>query len=105
VGGDKKMVLFDYNEITEKVKVYDTGYSAKDDEERQRILIDYRVGDIYVPKLETKEALAGMANDFVNAIINGSEPVSNWKSGLDVVKVLEAAQHSIKQNGSEIKIV
>jgi predicted dehydrogenase len=105
VGGDKKMVLFDDNEITEKVKVYDTGYSAKDDEERQRILIDYRVGDIYVPKLETKEALAGMANDFVNAIINGSEPVSNWKSGLDVVKVLEAAQHSIKQNGSEIKIV
>jgi predicted dehydrogenase len=105
VGGDKKMVLFDDNEITEKVKVYDTGYSAKDDEEKQRILIDYRVGDIFVPKLETKEALAGMANDFVNAIINGTEPVSNWNSGLDVVKVLEAAQQSIKQQGKEIKIL
>jgi predicted dehydrogenase len=104
VGGDKKMVLFDDNEITEKVKVYDTGYSAKSDEEKQRILIDYRVGDIYVPKLETKEALSGMASDFVNAIMNKTEPVSNWKSGLDVVKVLEAAQLSIKEKGKEIKI-
>jgi predicted dehydrogenase len=105
VGGDKKMVLFDDNEITEKVKVYDTGYSAKDDEEKQRILIDYRVGDIYVPKIENAEALRGMAIDFINAIIHGDEPLSNWKSGLDVVKVLEAAQNSIKQNGKEIKLV
>lgn len=104
VGGDKKMVLFDDNEITEKVKVYDTGYVAKSDEEKQRILIDYRVGDIYVPKLETKEALAGMANDFVNAIMQGSQPLSNWKSGLDVVKILEASQQSIKQGGKEVKI-
>jgi predicted dehydrogenase len=105
VGGDKKMILFDDNEITEKVKLYDSGYAARNDEEKQKILIDYRAGDIYVPKLETKEALAGMANDFVSAIINKTEPLSNWKSGLDVVKVLEAAQNSIKQNGKEIKII
>jgi predicted dehydrogenase len=105
VGGDKKMVLFDDNEVTEKVKIYDTGYSAKDDEEKQKILVDYRVGDIHVPKLENREALRGMAIDFVNAITEGTEPLSNWKSGLDVVKVLEAAQKSIKQNGKEIKLV
>jgi predicted dehydrogenase len=104
VGADKKMILFDDNEVTEKVKVYDTGYTAKSDEERQGILIDYRVGDIYVPKLEMKEALAGVAQDFINAIQYGKEPVSNWKSGLDVVKVLEAAQVSIKQNGKEVRI-
>jgi predicted dehydrogenase len=104
VGADKKMILFDDNQVTEKIKVYDTGYSSKSDEEKQRMLVDYRVGDIYVPKLETKEALAGVAADFINAIQHGVEPVSNWKSGLDVVKVLEAAQLSIKQNGKEVKI-
>ncbi len=104
VGGDKKMIVYDDNQVTEKIKVYDTGYSAKTDEEKQRILIDYRVGDIYVPKLETKEALAGIAADFINAIQTGAEPVSNWKSGLDVVKVLEAAQKSIKENGKEVRI-
>ena len=104
VGGDKKMILYDDNQVTEKIKVYDTGYSAKSDEEKQRILIDYRVGDIYVPKLETREALAGVANDFISAIQHGSEPISNWKSGLDVVRVLEAAQVSIKGNGREVRI-
>jgi predicted dehydrogenase len=104
VGGDKKMILFDDLELTEKIKVYDTGYSAKTDEDKRKILVDYRVGDIHIPKVEMKEALAGMASDFINAIMNGSEPVSNWKSGLDVVKVLEASQTSIKQNGKEVKL-
>jgi len=104
VGGDKKMILYDDNQVTEKIKVYDSGYSSKTDEDRHRILIDYRVGDIYVPKLEMKEALAGMAADFIQCIQTGKGPVSNWKSGLDVVKVLEAAQLSIKANGREIKI-
>ena len=104
VGGDRKMILYDDNQVTEKIKVYDTGYSAKSDEERQRILVDYRVGDIYVPKLEMKEALAGMAADFIQAIRTGTEPESDWRSGLDVVKVLEAAQKSIKENGKEVRI-
>jgi predicted dehydrogenase len=84
--------------------VYDTGYSAKTDEDKRKILVDYRVGDIHIPKLEMKEALAGMASDFINAIMNNTEPVSNWKSGLDVVKVLEASQISIKENGKAIKL-
>ena len=98
------MILYDDNQVTEKIKVYDTGYAAKTDEEKHRILIDYRVGDIYVPKVETKEALAGIVADFIQAIQTGSEPISDWKSGLDVVKVLEAAQKSIKENGKEIRI-
>lgn len=104
VGGDKKMILFDDLELTEKVKVYDTGYSAKTDEDKRKILVDYRVGDIYIPKLEMREALAGLAEDFISAIINHTPPIADWKSGLDVVKVLEASQISIKQKGKEIKL-
>ncbi len=104
IGGTKKMVVFDDVEPSEKVKVYDTGYSVKNDEDKRKLLIDYRVGDIYVPKLEQREALAGMAADFISAIEHGTTPVSDWKVGLEVVKVLEAAQESIKNNGKEVAI-
>ncbi len=104
IGGDEKMVIFDDVEPTEKVKVYDTGYNVQvnSDEDRRKILVDYRVGDIYIPKVEKKEALAGVASDFLQAIKNGKEPISNWESGLEVVKVLEASDESLRNEGKEI---
>lgn len=104
IGGSKKMVMFDDVEPTEKVKVYDTGYDVTNDEEKRKLLIDYRTGDIFVPKLAQKEALGGMANDFIKAIAEGTKPLSDWKIGLEVVQVLEAAQESIKNQGKEIFI-
>ena len=74
------------------------------DEEKNRILVDYRAGDIFIPKVENKEALSGMAADFVSAIINNTTPISNYQSGLDVISILEASQKSIKNQGREIII-
>jgi predicted dehydrogenase len=102
IGGDKKMVLFNDLEPTEKIKIYDTGYDYKSDEEKKRLLVDYRTGDVFIPKIEMKEALLGMADDFINSIHNNTPPLSTAQLGLDVVKILEASQLSIKQNGKEI---
>ncbi len=104
IGGDKRMIVFNDLEPTEKIKVYDTGYEHKTDEDKTRILVDYRAGDIYIPKIENKEALAMMAMDFKNAIEKGSSPLSDKYSGLEVLKILEASQKSIKDKGAEIKI-
>lgn len=104
IGGSKKMAIFDDVEPTEKVKVYDTGYDVTSDEEKRKLLIDYRTGDIFVPKLAQKEALSGMARDFVSAVQTGSRPLSDWQIGLEVVQVLEAAQESIRNNGKEVKL-
>jgi predicted dehydrogenase len=104
VGGDDKMVVFNDMEPTEKIKIYDTAHSVRTPEEKQRILVDYRVGDVYIPKLEGGEALAGMARDFIQSIQTGKEPVASYRSGLNTVKILEAAQTSIKQQGKEIKL-
>jgi len=104
IGGTKKMIVFDDVEPSEKVKIYDTGYTVKSDEDKRQLLIDYRAGDIHVPKLEQREALYGMAADFISAIDKGTTPVSGWKVGLEVVKVLEAAQESIKNRGREVEI-
>ena len=102
VGGDKKMIVFNDIEPSEKIKIYDTGYSVRTDLEKQRILVDYRVGDVHIPKVEMQEALQGVARDFISAIVNDTTPVSDYKMGREVVKLLEAAQHSIKNRGKEV---
>lgn len=104
IGGSKKMVLYNDLESTEKIKVYDTGFSVTNQIEENKILVDYRIGDIFVPKIDVTEALKLVADDFINSIITRSEPLSNWEMGLEVVKILEAAEKSIKNNSREIKI-
>jgi len=104
IGGDEKMIIFDDVEPTEKIKIYDTNYQVKSDEDKNRILVDYRVGDIYVPKIKNKEALALVADDFITSIIEDKIPISSFDIGLDIVKMLEASEKSIKNNGIEIKI-
>jgi len=104
IGGDKQMIVFNDLEATEKVKVYDTGYEIKSDADKRKLLVDYRTGDIFIPKLPKTEALEGVANDFVDAVVNRTIPISNANLGLEVVAVLEAAQISIKENGRLVKL-
>jgi predicted dehydrogenase len=104
IGGDKKMIVFDDVEPTEKVKIYNTSYSLTSDEDKRKILVDYRSGDIYIPRIEQKEALAGIVNDFIQAIEKGGKLIADAESGLRVVRILEAANASIKQKGKEIKL-
>jgi predicted dehydrogenase len=104
VGGSKKMMVYDDTEPTEKVKLYDTGYSVNSDEDRKQIYIDYRLGDIFIPKLKNTEALWGMANDFISSIMEDRNPLSSAELGMNVVKILEASQQSLKHNGKEIKL-
>lgn len=104
IGGDQKMMAYNDLEPTEKIKIYDTGYNHQTDEEKNKIRVDYRAGDIFIPKIESKEALAGMAADFISAIISSTTPLANAQSGLEVIKLLEASQKSIKNNGKEIII-
>lgn len=103
VGGDKKMILYNDLEATEKIKIYDTGFEVQE-MSQHNLRVDYRVGDVYIPKLESKEALSGVVSDFVNASKTGVEPLSNFNLGLEVVEVLEAAQKSIKNNGTMVEI-
>ena len=104
IGGDKKMILYNDLEPSEKVRVYDTGYNMKSEEDKTRIMIDYRTGDVFIPKLSGREALAGVAEDFIQSVLQKKEPRANAMLGRQVVKILEASQESIKNKGKEIKI-
>jgi predicted dehydrogenase len=105
IGGDEKMIVFDDTEPTEKIRVYDTRYhytERRSDEDKRKVLVDYRVGDIHIPKVPLKEALAGVAADFIHAILHQVAPLSSAWSGRQVVQLLEASQQSIKNGGKEI---
>ena len=104
IGGDKKMIVYNDLEPSEKVRVYDTGYSHQNDEEKKNIMVDYRTGDVYIPKISGMEALLGMASDFIACIETKSTPLSHAGLGLDVVKILEAGQKSIKSKGAEVSL-
>lgn len=104
IGGDEKMIVYNDMEATEKVKVYDKGFTVKNQEEKRKILVDYRVGDIYIPKVEMTEALSLVATDFIQSIHTNKTPVSSAIIGLNVVEVLEASSESLKHNGKEIKL-
>ena len=104
IGGDKKMILYNDLEPSEKVRVYDTGYNHKTEEDKTRIMVDYRTGDVYIPKLSSREALAGVADDFLQSVLQNKLPLSNALLGRSVVQILEASQQSIKNSGKEIRI-
>lgn len=107
IGGDKKMIVFDDNEPSEKIRIYDTSYhfnENRSDEDKRKVLVDYRVGDVYIPKVPMKEALDGVAADFLSAIIHKTRPISDYISGINVIKVLEASQISIKNGGKEVRV-
>jgi len=105
LGGSKKMIVYDDMETSEKVKIYDKGISLNHDpEHRQRLLTGYRNGDMHAPNLDTAEALRLMARDFVQCIAEKRTPVSDGYFGYRVVRLLEAAQLSMKQNGRPVEL-
>jgi predicted dehydrogenase len=99
VGGTKKMLVFDDMENSEKIKVYDCGIEFLTTESLHRALVQYRIGDMYSPKVPQTEALALGAKEFIDSINEDRQPLTNGYDGLDVVKILEAADKSLKNNG------
>jgi predicted dehydrogenase len=104
VGGSKKMILYDDMETSEKVKIYDRGVDVATPEGVRDVLVSYRLGDMWAPKLETTEALRLVAAEFVDCITSGRAPITDGTSGLNVVKILEASEMSIKHRGREVKL-
>lgn len=105
IGGSKKMIVYDDMETTEKVKLYDRGISMNPDpEQRTRMLTGYRNGDILAPNLDTSEALRLMAKEFSCSILENRRPLTDGRAGYHVVRLLEAAQQSMEQNGREITL-
>jgi predicted dehydrogenase len=105
IGGSRKMILYDDTHPDEKVKVYDKGvHIFETKEELYRLNVQYRIGDMYVPRLENHEALALEAQHFADCVIKEEKPLTGGEAGLEVVKILTASNQSLLQKGAPVEI-
>ncbi len=105
IAGSSKMVLYDDIEPTEKVRVYDKGVTASRSRETDyQTLVSYRTGDVWAPKLDSTEALRYVVAEFLDSIREGRPSLTDGYAGLRVVRLLEAAQRSMKNGGQAIVI-
>jgi len=105
LGGSRRMVVFDDLEGSEKIKVYDSGISVDPSPENvYQMLVGYRTGDMWAPKLSVTEALAVEAAHFVDCVTRSTRPKSDGEAGLRVVRLLEAASVSMQNHGRPVDI-
>ena len=106
LGGSDKSLLYNDLDPVEKIKVYDRGITVREDdlEGRRRQLIDYRKGDVWSPHVPAEEPLRIMAAHFADCVENNRTPVTDAQAGLRVVRILDAAQRSIKAQGGRITL-
>jgi len=100
IGGEKKMLVWNDLEADEKIKVYDKGVNITNREGLYNLLVNYRSGDMWAPQVEQIEALRQELAYFVDCISNNHAPFNDGAAGLRVVKLLEAANQSVKQRGA-----
>lgn len=104
VGGEKKMVVWNDLEVDEKIKVYDKGVDITGGHDVHELLVSYRSGDMWAPRVEQTEALAAEAKYFVECISRNTTPFNDGAAGLRVVRLLEAADKSVKEHGRPVRI-
>lgn len=109
IGGSNKMIVYDDLEPSEKIKVYDKGITLNPNsqtygEKVHQMMVGYRSGDMWAPKLDMTEALKRELDQFVDCIEQNSRPITDGQAGLRVVRILESASRSLAQRGRIIEL-
>lgn len=105
IGGSEKMILYDDLEPSEKLKVYDKGITVTPGpEDVYKMLVSYRSGDMWAPRLDNTEALQTEAIHFTDCIENGSVPETDATAGLRMVTMIEAAEQSLHNRGALVQL-
>jgi predicted dehydrogenase len=105
IGCSDKMIVYNDIEMSEKIKVYDKGIIVgQDDATIYQRHVGYRTGDMWAPRIDNVEALRIEADHFVECIEQRRRPLSDGNAGLRVVRILEAASHSMANHGQPITL-
>jgi len=104
IGGQKRMVVWNDLVADEKVRVYDKGVQISNGEGIRDLLVSYRSGDMWAPQIEQTEALRVELSYFADCIMNDETPFNDGQAGLRVVRMLEAAECSIRKRGELVRL-
>jgi len=103
--GSRRMAVFDDMEASEKLRIYDKGVDFPNgDYHSPDAALSLRVGDIFVPKIEPIEPLRAECQHFLDCVLNGARPETDGEEGLQVVRVLEAAERSLHDGGCLVSV-
>jgi predicted dehydrogenase len=103
--GSKKMLVYDDTSANEKLRIFDKGVDGpKDYESFGEFPYSYRYGDIVTPFLQEHEPLREECAHFLGCIKTGETPRSGGKAGLDVARVLSAAEASLRAGGQRVEL-
>jgi predicted dehydrogenase len=102
VVGSEKMATFDDMQANEKIRIYDKAAATKIDMNTYAEMISLRFGDIVIPKIDGGEPLALECSHFIDCILDNQPIRSDGLDGLQVVRILEAGQKSLKNNGNPV---
>ncbi len=103
LAGSSKMIVYDHLDPDNQVKVYDKGVELKGGD-HNAILVQYRMGDMYAPKVDQTEAIEIECRHFLDAILTGRKPLTDGEAGLTTVRLLEAAELSIAKGGRFVSL-
>ncbi len=98
--GDQRMVVYDDTNPAEMLKIYNKGADIHADP-----VVSYRYGAITIPHIDWTEPLRLECEDFAQAIRTGQPPRASGEVGLEVVRVLAAAQEALNQRERKSAIV
>lgn len=104
IGGEKKMLVWNDLDADEKIKVYDKGVQVAGAEGVRQLLVSYRSGDMWAPRVDQNEALYTELNYFHECISQSKQPFNGGMAGWRVVRMLEAAQMSVKMRGRSVRL-
>src|SRR5438445_9739802 len=104
IGGEKKMLVWNDLEADEKIKVYDKGVQMNNSQDLYELLVSYRSGDMWAPRVEQSEALKVELAYFIECVTKGQTPLNDGAAGLRVVKLLEAADRSLEERGKAVQL-
>jgi predicted dehydrogenase len=97
IGGQRKMLVWNDLDPAEKIKVYDKGAEAGTEHGVHQLLVSYRSGDMWAPRVDEAEALQAEARYFLDCVASGQKPFNDGHAGLRVVRILEAADESLRR--------
>lgn len=108
--GDQKMAVFDDVSPTEKIRIYNKNISLVRPEDVRyadfgQYQLIYRHGDVLIPEIQLSEPLKNQTAHFLHCVRNGSEPLTSGREALAVIRVLEAAQQSLRSGGVSAQVL
>jgi predicted dehydrogenase len=106
IAGDRKMAVWNDLEADEKLKIYDTGIHVNSDnaENWQLVLPEYRVGDVWSPRVDRTEPLALLIQHFAKTCRERTPSPLTGEAGVRNIRLLESISAVLQANLNAVQV-